>query len=147
MISCHCEDYNNSYILISKKPPEPPKQLKEAIALASENLFTIMYVDKAMKDAGDIWYRFIRIPVENGYAIYQVRHATKNYVELVACFLTGYEQPSNGWTHADFKYDRIIPSWGLAARAPRGKVEKVLAVQDATGLDWDQIRKEILGGR
>ena len=132
--------------LLSSRIAIPPKTVNEAIQLAARNLSTINYIETHQKRAGDIWYRFIRVPVDGGFAIYQITHATKTYVNLSVCSLTGTLPPQSGWSHADFKYDRVDPCWGRATRVARGRIEKLLKKQDEEHLDWRQIRKEILGG-
>lgn len=146
LISCGCEDNANSFLIMGERPAIPPKTVNEAIQLAARNLSTINYIDTHKKYAGDIWYRFIRVPVDGGFAIYQITHVTKTYVNLSACSLTGMLPPQSGWSHADFKYDRVDPCWGRATRISRGKIEKLLKKQDEECLDWLQARKEVLGG-
>lgn len=141
LLSCNCEDRFNAYVLAAERPSAQPATPTELLELAKKNLSTIAYIDKAMVDEGNIWYRFIHIPVDRGFAIYQITHVTKAYVNLTVCYLTG-----TGCGYYGFKYDHVVPEWGSAVRITRSKAENLLKKQDEECLDWLQIRKEILGG-
>ena len=144
LISCHCEDAYNNYNVAAERPSAPPADLPELLNLAAKNLATIAYIDEAMRAEGDIWYRFLRVPVNSGYAIYQIAHATKSHVNLSICMLGGSLPPKDEWQNAGFKYDRIDSKWGMAARVTRNRVEKLLKIQDAMELDWKKLKTSLL---
>lgn len=128
-ISCGCEDNSNLYrpvIVFDKRTPY------EEVAKAREkNMRFIEYIDETQRRKDDIWFRFVRVGVADGYAVYQVVRATKTYCYLQAISLDGLLYKALGMEEEGFCYDYLVPQWGTFARVNRKQVEKLLKQQDA----------------
>ena len=131
-LMCSCDDAGNLY-RPTKIFDEPGWSTEELNQARKENIQIIGWIDEDKKAADDIWFRFVRMHVGDGYALYQIVHATKTYCQLQAVSLDGLTNKALGVDEPGFVYDYLVPGWGVSERVSSKQIEKLLAQQDAIG--------------
>ena len=141
LLSCGCNDADNLYHTIRNGRPTSYSELEEQ---AAQNLIPIILKENGNKNPADLWFRYIFVSTsefKDAFAIYQITKVTATYCDMKAVFISGMDYQTVRTMFPHFRYDYIVPEWGLSYRLRRSHVQNLLRHDDHQM--WSGIKAEL----
>lgn len=143
LISCGCDDRGKLYDYQRVVNSDINSSDSDIIAAAAKNCETIYLLEKYRDEAENPWFRFLRVPGEDGsFSVYQVANVTKTYCELHFVSIYGGRYPAKAACKAaNMPNLAQKPVWDYFCRKSRAYIERLLREQDESGYDWSDFKR------